>query len=110
MQDINKVVDGLIEEKGLGQIDDDKKALLRESLAEQLTERINEAIVYRMSEGKFKEYQDVVTAEKLDEERLEKVVKGSGLNLKEITEGVIERFRKTFLEFDFSELNGKAVA
>lgn len=109
---VNQCVDNLIIEKGLEKLDVNKRMAVHDALAEQLTGRMNEAIIYRLPDESFEEAKRYMEGGNVDVDKLRRIVEGAGLDIDKIIAGVIERFRKDFLAIDMTSLgeNGKEEA
>lgn len=100
---VDKVVDDLIAEKGLDKIQDDQKAELKTMLSEQLIKRINLAMLQKLPDDKFEEFEKASKKKDVDFEELQDIVAGAGLDAEKITEEVVENFKKVVLDLDLEK-------
>lgn len=104
---IDRVVDGLIEEKGLDKIDN--KTELKERLSEELTKRVNMAVLEKLPDDKFDEFEKMAKEDNAEYNKLQDLVASSDVDFTETIKEAIERFRQAFLDIDI-KAKGKAEA
>lgn len=100
---VEKVVDGLIAEKGLDKIQDEQKAELKTMLSEQLTKRINLAILQKLPDDKFEEFEKSLKKKDVDYEELQDIVADADIDAEKIISEVVENFRKVVLDLDLNK-------
>lgn len=100
---VNQCVEGLIAEKGLDKLSDEKHRKLHDILAGQLMSQINTAILYSLPDDKFDEIEKMADGEEIDPDKLQEVVASADIEYSGLVEKVIEKFREAFLSLDIKE-------
>jgi len=102
---VARFADQLIEEKGLGGLEEADKKKLREEISEKFIDRVNEALIFALPDDRFKEMRELLDkadAENADGDeamkRISEIVESANLDMKKIVTETAEDFRRIFLE------------
>ena len=97
-QAVAAFIEELIEDKGLGGIDEEKKAELRATLDESLTDTINQALLYALPDEKFNELEELANSDDVTSEQVTELIANSGIDVKAVASEAMADFRRAFLE------------
>lgn len=97
MQSIDDFVEGLLQEKGIVNIEPSVKEELKEEMKAQLEEQINKAAVYGLSEEKAEELANLVDDPNFTKEQMTEFIRNSGVDLDKITAEIMSKFRGFYL-------------
>lgn len=97
-QAVAAFIDSLIEEKGLGKLNDEEKAQLRATLDESLTDTINQALLYALPDDKFQELEALADRDDVTTEQVTELIANSGIEVEKVVKEAMEDFRRIFLE------------
>ena len=89
----------IIAEKGLEEVEN--KEELEKQLMDELTEQISQALLFALPEDKFQELEAM--GDNFTEEAFTAKVKEANLDVNQITEETMERFKKVFMEIELEE-------
>ena len=103
---LNLFVEKMIEDKGMGGLEEDLKNEIRMDLKERLIFQINRAIIAALPDDKYEELDKSLDDKTATAESLNQIVAESGVNVAGITQQTMEEFRAVYLSTDASAVRG----
>ena len=97
-QAISRFADSLIDAKGLGGLDDERKAKIKAEIEEKTVDTINQAIIYALPEDKFEELEALSDRENVTAAEVSELIKNSGVDVQKIVTKTMEKIQKSFLD------------
>ena len=95
---ISRFADSLIQDKGLGGLEETKKAELKSAIIERLTDTINQALIYALPDDKFEELEKLADSEGTKVEQVAELIANSGIDTQAIVTETMDKFRRIFLD------------
>ena len=97
MQNVDDFIEGLLQEKGITDIDPGTKEGLKSEMKEQLMEQIDKAVVYKLSDEQATELANMMDDENFSRDQLDEFIQKSGVNIDEVASEIMSKFRNFYL-------------
>lgn len=97
MDNIDQFIDLILKEKGLGDLDADVMAQLKQDLASRLTMLINRRLVEALPEDKLAELERLLSDQPQDQMKIQNYLSSNIPNLSEITINAMQEFKSLYL-------------
>lgn len=97
MQNVDDYIEGLLQEKGITDIDPETKEGLKSEMKEQLMEQIDKAVVYKLSDEQATKLANMMDDENFSRDQLDEFIQKSGVNIDEVASEIMSKFRNFYL-------------
>ncbi len=97
MQSIDEFIEGILNEKGITDLEPDIKAGLIEEMKTVLNDQINRAAVEALSEEKAAELDKLIDSPDFSQEKFQEFMMNSGVNLVQVAADTMLKFRGFYL-------------
>ena len=94
---LNVFAEGLLMEKGLGEMEPEIKDELREDLVQRLTAQINQAVINALPEEKMRELNTLLESGEASGEKINQIVASAGIDTDTIVSEAMQTFRGVYL-------------
>ena len=89
--------DGLLNEKGLGEMSDEVRQEMLQDLVERLSDFVNRAILEALPEEKIAELDELIDRDVATPEAVSELINGVGFDVSERVAKAMEKFREIYL-------------